>query len=60
MTRIVEHIANLAQLLDESLQEKLWEYAELLYVEQIAFESTEPDHWTVESFHNTRAYPLRE
>jgi len=34
----VERIANLACLLDEPLQEKLWEYAELLYVEQVAFE----------------------
>ena len=36
-TSTVEHISNLAQLLDEPLQEKLWEYAELLYVEQVAF-----------------------
>ena len=42
MSITVERIANLACLLDEPLQEKLWEYAELLYVEQVAFESTDP------------------
>lgn len=36
----VEHIANLATLLDDALQEKLWEYAELLYVQQVAFDDT--------------------
>jgi hypothetical protein len=39
----VERIANLACLLDEPLQEKLWEYAELLYVEQVAFECTDAE-----------------
>jgi hypothetical protein len=39
----VERIANLACLLDDPLQEKLWEYAELLYVEQVAFECTDSD-----------------
>jgi hypothetical protein len=43
MSMTVERIANLACLLDEPLQEKLWEYAELLYVEQVAFESTDHD-----------------
>ncbi len=38
MNDTVERIASLATLLDEPLQEKLWEYAELLYVEQLAFE----------------------
>ncbi len=38
MNNIVEHIAGLAELLEEPLQEKLWEYAELLYVEQVAFD----------------------
>ena len=42
MTPIAERIANLACLLEEPLQEKLWEYAELLYVEQVAFDSTDP------------------
>jgi len=42
MSITVERIANLACLLDEPLQEKLWEYAELLYVEQVAFDSTDP------------------
>lgn len=48
VTLTVEHIAELASLLEEPLQEKLWEYAELLYVEQVAFESTDPSQWTVE------------
>jgi len=39
MTNTVEHIAGLAALLEEPLQEKLWEYAELLYIEQVAFDS---------------------
>jgi hypothetical protein len=60
MTRIVEHIANLAQLLEEPLQEKLWEYAELLYVEQVAFESTDPGLWTFEPVANPDAFALRE
>jgi hypothetical protein len=42
MSLTVERIANLACLLEEPLQEKLWEYAELLYVEQVAFDSTDP------------------
>lgn len=45
MTKTVERIANLACLLDDPMQERLWEYAELLYVEQVAFESTDPDAW---------------
>ena len=49
MTRIVEHIANLAQLLDEPMQEQLWEYAELLYVEQVTFDSSDSDQWRTES-----------
>lgn len=56
MTQTVEHIANLANLLEEPLQEKLWEYAELLYVEQIVFESTDPSLWTVESTPNPDAF----
>ena len=60
MTRIVEHIANLAQLLEEPMQEKLWEYAELLYVEQVAFDSVEPGHWTFESMSNQGAFVARE
>jgi hypothetical protein len=56
MTRTVEHIANLANLLEEPLQEKLWEYAELLYVEQIVFESTDPSLWTIESVPNPDAF----
>ena len=48
MSQTVEHIANLANLLDDTLQEKLWEYAELLYVEQVAFESDDPSCWTWE------------
>ena len=56
MTRIVEHIANLAELLEEPMQEKLWEYAELLYVEQVAFESTEPAHWTFEPMSTQGVY----
>ncbi len=48
MTQTVEHIANLASLLDDALQEKLWEYAELLYVEQVAFDSDDPGAWTIE------------
>jgi hypothetical protein len=60
MTRIVEHIANLAQLLEEPLQEKLWEYAELLYVEQVAFDSTDPGLWTIEPVANPDAFALRE
>jgi hypothetical protein len=56
MTRIVEHIANLAELLEEPMQEKLWEYAELLYVEQVAFESSEPGRWTFESTPNHRLF----
>ena len=45
MNDTVERIASLAMLLDEPMQEKLWEYAELLYVEQLAFEpaSDPPD-----------------
>lgn len=39
MTNTVERIAGLATLLEEPLQEKLWEYAELLYIEQVAFDS---------------------
>ena len=49
MTRIVEHIASLAQLLEEPMQERLWEYAELLYVEQVAFDSAESCRWTFEA-----------
>jgi|GEM_PF-3651027 len=42
MTRnTVERIASLASLLDDALQEKLWEYAELLYVQQVAFEDSD-------------------
>lgn len=52
MKKIVEHIANLANLLEEPLQEKLWEYAELLYVEQVVFESTDPSCWTAEPIPN--------
>ncbi|MCU0690544.1 MAG: hypothetical protein MUF54_04015 [Polyangiaceae bacterium] len=37
----VERIASLATLLDDPLQEKLWEYAELLYIEQVAFDTTD-------------------
>lgn len=39
MTNTVERIAGLATLLEDTLQEKLWEYAELLYIEQVAFDS---------------------
>ena len=46
--RLASHIASLAMLLDLPLQEKLWEYAELLYVEQVAFESSDPGAWTIE------------
>ena len=46
-TSTVEHISNLAQLLDEPLQEKLWEYAELLYVEQVAFSDETDEHLTL-------------
>jgi len=60
MTRIVEHIVGLAQLLEEPMQEKLWEYAELLYVEQVAFESTEPGRWTFESLSSQRAFSAQE
>lgn len=56
MTQTVEHIANLANLLEEPLQEKLWEYAELLYVEQVVFESTDPSLWTVEPVPNPDAF----
>lgn len=49
MIDITEHIARIAKLLEAPLQEKLWEYAELLYVEQIVFESTDPSNWGVES-----------
>lgn len=56
MTQIVEHIANLATLLEEPLQEKLWEYAELLYVEQVAFESAEPGTWTIEPARDPDAF----
>lgn len=48
MSQTVEHIANLAELLDEPLQERLWEYAELLYVEQVAFDATQPEAWTID------------
>ena len=41
-TNNVERIAALASLLDDELQETLWEYAELLYVQQVAFEHTDP------------------
>lgn len=41
-TSTVERIAGLATLLDDGLQEKLWEYAELLYVQQVAFDDTDP------------------
>lgn len=46
MSPAAERIASLAELLDDCLQEKLWEFAELLYVEQTAFESAEPERWT--------------
>ncbi len=39
----IERIASLASLLDDALQEKLWEYAELLYVQQVAFDDTDPN-----------------
>ena len=60
MNQMVEHIANLAELLDEPMQEKLWEYAELLYVEQVAFDSTEPAHWTFESLTNQTSFFARQ
>jgi len=41
MSPTVERIASLASLLEDPLQEKLWEYAELLYVEQVAFDTTD-------------------
>ena len=56
MTQIVEHIASLATLLEEPLQEKLWEYAELLYVEQIAFDSADPGSWTIEPARDPDAF----
>lgn len=48
MPDIVKHIAELANLLEEPLQEKLWQYAELLYVEQVCFGSTDPSPWSIE------------
>ncbi len=45
----VERIAALASLLDDELQETLWEYAELLYVQQVAFEHTDPVMSPIES-----------
>ena len=56
MTRTVEHIANLAELLEDPLQEKLWENAELLYVEQVAFESKDVSAWTVEPPYDPDAF----
>lgn len=56
MSRTVEHIANLANLLDDALQEKLWEYAELLYVEQVAFESDDPGCWAREPCKDADAF----
>lgn len=56
ISQTVEHIANLAALLDEPLQEKLWEYAELLYVEQVAFESHDPNAWTLEPARDPDAF----
>lgn len=53
MNLTVERIAGLAALLNEHLQEKLWEYAELLYVEQVAFDDTEPDASPLEAFAST-------
>jgi len=60
MTRIVEHIANLAQLLEEPMQEKLWEYAELLYVEQVAFDSLDPGRWSFEANTGHSVFVARE
>lgn len=42
MTSMVEQIATVAELLSDPLRQKLWEYAELLYVEQVAYDTTEP------------------
>ena len=42
MNSTVEHINNIANLLDEPLREKLWDYAELLYVEQVAYDAGLP------------------
>jgi len=54
MSTTVERIASLAELLDEPLQEKLWEYAELLYVEQVAFESTDELPAVIQAFGDER------
>jgi len=42
MNSTVEHITNIATLLDEPLREKLWDYAELLYIEQVAYDAGLP------------------
>jgi hypothetical protein len=42
MNSTVDHITNIANLLDEPLREKLWDYAELLYIEQVAYDAGLP------------------
>ncbi len=44
MSTMIDRITSLARLLDDRLKERLWDYTELLYIEQVAYDALElPD-----------------